>query len=386
MPKNHDRRRVLLAGLGAAGALALTRRNARADICGDIGPVAPLGPTMRNIYDKIAVTDQGLAEARIPINSLPSSATALHRIDSPGVYYMTGNLVVPAGSSAIEVNASNVEIEFDGFTIFGASGGTVPCIYTPSPQRCIGIYDAGFSGWFGNTIDLSNSSYCYLEECWFEGCNGLASAVGPYVCLLGSGGTIDDCNAMSCLGSIMAVGDLGTIEECVVVNGTDGCFFSSGRAVIEDNFALNTTGFGISVASGSVVIGNRIVATGGIEAGGASVISENDIDGGNVAISVTGSGANVEENHINNCPTAIDVTGSGHVIDGNQMSNVSLGISMQPSTSRCFVVRNVVRLNPGGNAYALTAGNTWGPIVNAEGIGDLSGSGTLTDPWSNFQY
>jgi len=48
------------------------------------GPIGPTGKTLQEIYDKVsststkvAVSDQGVAEPRTPVRSLPSTASAL---------------------------------------------------------------------------------------------------------------------------------------------------------------------------------------------------------------------------------------------------------------------------------------------------------------------
>src|SRR5207237_8142921 len=141
-------RRLLSAGLGLTGAAALAR------VARALPPPRPAstGTSLQDVYDKIARTDAGFGEARIPVESLPGSATAQYVIGAPGVYYLTGNITGVAGKAAIEVQSDHVEIESDGFTIFGGPG-TLACIKSPRAQRGIGIYDAGFKGWQHTRID-----------------------------------------------------------------------------------------------------------------------------------------------------------------------------------------------------------------------------------------
>src|SRR5512140_3727743 len=102
-------RRLLLTGMGIAGAGALVRAT-RAEALVKQPRVRP-----RDIYDKIARTDAGIAEARTPVQSLLPSATAQYVISAPGVYYLTANINGVAGLAAIEIQADNVELECDGF-------------------------------------------------------------------------------------------------------------------------------------------------------------------------------------------------------------------------------------------------------------------------------
>src|SRR6188508_1306952 len=101
MAHNADRR-MLLAGLGAAGALAITRKAQAASL-------APSGPTIKDLSSQIC-KPQGQAETRVPISSLPSSATSQFVIDVPGVYYLTGPMTGIPGLNFLEVRCGQVEI------------------------------------------------------------------------------------------------------------------------------------------------------------------------------------------------------------------------------------------------------------------------------------
>src|SRR5437870_5162616 len=81
-------RRLVLAGLGVTGAAALARvARARPS-----APTSSPGTSLQDVYDKIARTDEGFGEARIPVESLSGSATAQYVFRAPGVYYLTGNI------------------------------------------------------------------------------------------------------------------------------------------------------------------------------------------------------------------------------------------------------------------------------------------------------
>src|SRR5437899_12809535 len=120
--RNADRR-LLLAGLGLAGAGALARVARAAGPCpGGSAGTGPTGKSLQQVYDKVAYTDAGLAEARTPVQSLPGSSTAQYVISAPGVYYLTGNVTGEAAKSAVEIQADNVELECDGFMFLGVAG------------------------------------------------------------------------------------------------------------------------------------------------------------------------------------------------------------------------------------------------------------------------
>ena len=103
---------MLLAGLGVAGAMTLTR-TARAATCGDTGLAsARARPTMRELSQQISRGPPHPAESRISVLSLSASATAQFVIDAPGVYFLPSPLTGAAGMGCIEVRASQVEIHF----------------------------------------------------------------------------------------------------------------------------------------------------------------------------------------------------------------------------------------------------------------------------------
>lgn len=389
----HDTgRRLLLTKLGlaagaGAGALALVRA-AYAGPCDTGSPlVGPTGKSLQDVYDKIARTDDGLAEARTPVESLSGSATAQYIISAPGAYYLTGNITGVAGKAAIEIQADHVELECDGFTFIGVAG-TLACIVVPSVQRCIGIFDAGFRGWLNTCIDLRNATESLVEECWFDACDSTTNAAAIGTCALGAGGVVFDCDVRSCHGSLVSVGQHGVIEECTNVNGDGGCFFSVGDAVMEDNFAMQNSGTGFTIQDRGVVIGNRLVNVGGIDAGAGSVVSENDIGNApGAAITVRGARCCVEENYIANGPTGIAVLAAGGetLVDGNQIVGVtSDGVTINASATGCFVIRNCVRGT--GTAYTIPAGNAYGPLTNVAGAGDISAIAGANHPWANFVY
>ena len=390
----HDReRRMLIAGIGAASALAIAR-TASAATCGAVGPLAPTGPTMRDLSTKIAPDDGAVAEARTALSSCPSTATATCSISVPGVYYMTHNLVGEPGKACIEVLCDNVDIEGDGFIVTGVPG-TLECIRTPGPQQCIGVFDLGIVDWHHTAINLSNSLYCYCEEVWFHRCDASATPAGLGCCALGPGGTIDDSNVLACVQGQLSVDRDGTVEECVVIDSTGGGIYSPGPATIEDNFVLNNDGTGISVGSGGgIVLNNRVCScpqgmvvftTVGPH---STVLAENDISDCVTGMSISGSDVTVEENHVARSTHAMVVTGSATrvMLDGNHCpGSSSTAITLENTTSRCFVFRNVVSCPIGVPGYSLGGANSWGPVVSAIGVGDVTGSGTATDATSNFE-
>lgn len=69
-------------------------------------------------------------------SATPGDADAVFKITQPGSYVLTQNITVPAGSAGIEVAASDVTIDLNGYTIEGAPGQASPfgiATATPDP-------------------------------------------------------------------------------------------------------------------------------------------------------------------------------------------------------------------------------------------------------------
>ncbi|MEO6027667.1 MAG: right-handed parallel beta-helix repeat-containing protein [Candidatus Binatia bacterium] len=375
MAHNADRR-MLLAGLGAAGALTITR-TARAATCGDAGPLGPTGPTLRDLSDQIS-KPRAQAETRFPIIGQSPSATAQFVITAPGVYFLTGPLTGAQGLNCIEVHSDQVEIHFDGWHIEGVPGARAG-ISTPSPQSNIAIYDPSFKNWPDTCIDLRNSPNCLCEEGWFQNCDGAGSSgTGPGILALGDRGFIFDCDQYNCLGSLMSVGQYGAIEEALSVGGSGGCFQCGDGGVIENSFAMQNAGVGVQMGSRSTLTLSRVIDNGGVIAAAECVVFDCEISGcPGAGVTVTGVQCQIEDLYVSGCPIGIDVLagGGGTLVDLNHVVGAATGIAVDAAASRCLVIRNQVGGGTLGSvAYAITASSSYGSIRDVTSGGDINAS------------
>jgi hypothetical protein len=76
----------------------------------------------------------------------PKGASFPITITQPGSYKLTGNLAVPAGSNGIVVNAPNVTIDLNGFTISGPVTCSAPGSCNAASTASHGVYLMSMNG------------------------------------------------------------------------------------------------------------------------------------------------------------------------------------------------------------------------------------------------
>src|SRR5438034_11001068 len=78
-------------------------------------PAGPITGTMKSITE---------VEPRIAINATntPGDTNSLFKITQPGSYYLTGNIAGVASKHGIEIVASGVTLDLNGFDLVGVTG------------------------------------------------------------------------------------------------------------------------------------------------------------------------------------------------------------------------------------------------------------------------
>jgi len=201
-------RRVLLAGLGiaVAGSLLAATTAQAGDLEPPPGPVTPTKKKLAELDKKIARTDEGFAEPRIPVESLPGSVNALHVISESGSYYLAENLQGQSGKHGIVIAADNVDLDLGGFHVLGVPGSLSGII---SDRQNVTVFDGTLLGW-GTAVDFENASRFILWDVVSMGAGADAFSVGSH-------GQVYDCDAYGAGESgfkMKAAKEKSVMEEC----------------------------------------------------------------------------------------------------------------------------------------------------------------------------
>ena len=310
-------------------------------LAGDLNP--PAGP--------IAAT--GRFGPRIEINqaNTPGDANSVFKITRPGSYYLSGNIVGPAGFNGIEVTSNDVVIDLMGFNLDGAAGSLTGIVTTSLRQNLV-VRNGTIRDWDINGIHMDLFSNGFLIE------DIIFREIGQNGVLVAFAGIIRNCSFTSCPTGINS-------NCCVLVHN---CRFGQASVVgvigsqnvtVLDGVFNNCLG-GVKMTSEGIVSRCTIVfarpAGNGIEVNKECYIYNNVIDSSNSGngILVTGNDNRIEGNSVGGMGTGYSVSGTGNLIIRN---SASLGVA----------------------SFNIAGGNLFGPIVTSANIA------VSTNPHSNYR-
>jgi hypothetical protein len=328
---------------------------------GSLTPPGAPAATMKSL-------DQIEARTMVNSNNTPGDAVSLFKITNSGSYYFAGNLTGVSNKHGILIAAPNVTLDLNGFSLIGVPGSLNGISATNGGPVAPGLIvrNGVVSNWgqdaintrFGapgalfskltllnNVMSGLRATECVVSECAARG--NSSSTVNS---------TGFDCyssHVMNCMasGNYNGFGASfgGTVESCVAVGNTFG-------VIAGDSSVLNCT------ITGSTTIGIYL-------------FNRTRIAGNMVNGSGLGTGLVVANGS------------SANTIDSNMFVNhATAGIKLDNAgVANNLVIRNTARAN-GANNYLTGAGNSYGPIVNVSGLGDISSTNTSSHPWANFSY
>lgn len=360
------------------------------------GPIAPTAKPLAEIEPRISISD----------TNTPGDADSVFRIAAPGSYYLTGNITGAVGESGIEIAASGVTIDLNGFDVVGVAN-SLDGIRSSASLRNITIRNGSVRNWGDDGIDLSTSQsrMTHVEDVHSSG-NAFAGIRS------GDGGLVVNCHVS--YNGEDGISSSRTVIGCVARNNTRFGISISTGGVVADSSAFDNTEWGIYGSNGVTITGCSAQSNGdGIIAFGDSLIKNctanaNTGDGINgqqgttiIDCIASDNGADgivvlsrsvVRGNTCNgNASDGIFVSSSGaNRIEGNHMFGNGRGLHVIGPGN--FIVRNTAGANTTVN-WSIVANNVLGPIINrtAPNSGSVSGDSApsslvSTDPNANFTH
>ncbi|GMV26786.1 MAG: hypothetical protein AMXMBFR58_28170 [Phycisphaerae bacterium] len=319
---------LVLAGAGVSGLAALV-------VAGPLDP--PVGPVSASFKTLQQV------EPRIPLSdaTTPGNASFVYRITEPGSYYLTANVEGTLTKGGIEIAASGVTIDLNGFEVIGA-GAQAGIRAISSNYANAAVYNGTVRNWGGNGVDLNNISGSVVRDVVVADCGGYGIAVN-------GGGLLSGCVATGNGGTGMRVLNGSRAENCTARANTGQGFYVTGAATISGCVSTSNLWHGIEVGGDCVVTRNQVSNAGQGAAQAAGIY-------------LTGNRNRCEENAVTTVSTA----------GGDQ------GIAISGSGN--FVARNTVSGYSAASAFPMWGTHTVGPVVTA------TGTITTTNPWANFVH
>ena len=390
---------VLLAGVTALSAVA------RAGVL--MPPAGPVIPTMKTLSD---------VEPRTAVNATntPGDADSLFKIAQPGSYYLTGNITGIAGKIGIELAASGVTLDLNGFDLVGVPSSNGGVVVSVAGTHDIAVVNGAVRNWTAGGVFLGGVNNTRLTDLLVGGnnffgirtgdnavvtgcivydnalaglsvessavitnCSAYANRSGPGIRINGRGCTITNCSAYSNTGggiieTISAVGN--TITDCSAhANTGDGIHANYGNTITNCSATLNT-GHGIAAEINSMIT--------------KCTTSSNTLDGIRVKDQCSVRDNTCASNGFGAGDGAgVHVTGFDNRIEGNDCTINDRGIDVDIGGN--FITRNTCADSTISN-WDVVAGNVCLVVSAAAGAAIVGNSGGVapgsTDPNANFTY
>lgn len=257
-------------------------------------------------------------DARTPISG-PAPIT----ISQPGSYYLTNNIGGFAGTDAITIDASNVTLDLNGFTLLGRPSAFNAITITDNRTDIV-IRNGIITGWPGLGIQAHFANNCLIERIVAHNNTDIALNIGDK-------SLVKDCVVQDGGATGIILSDASTIAFCTS-NGNTGLGINTGIGCTVTNCTTDqNSGIGIEVDSDSAIMGCTSSQNGdsGIDLSGANSRATGNTcsDNGTLAlfsaagILVTANGNFVADNTANGNPIGLHITAANNVVSNNVVRN-----------------------------------------------------------------
>ena len=220
--------RTLLSSLAAVAACSFGVAHA-----GDLAPPSAPGPTMKTL-------DQ--VEARIPVGPLttPGNASAVYVISQSGSYYLTENLIGVTGKSGIQITATKVTLDLNGYTLDGHFVG-LDGVQMPTWRDNVVVRNGTIANWTGDGLDF-RSDNGRLEDLSVTTCGAWGIYLHDSFSV-----RVRNCGVYSCGDEIGVTGggiygsSAASIDDCTV-RTVDGIGIDASWSVVRNCLVFGVTG------------------------------------------------------------------------------------------------------------------------------------------------
>jgi parallel beta-helix repeat protein len=232
------------------------------------GSLTPPGPPGANMLTLSQV------QPRIPVDALhtPGNSSTEFLINAPGSYYLTTNIIGVSSEYGIEILASDVTLDLNGFSMVApATANTAILVFSGTTNTV--IRNGIINGWSSLNDDIFSEANNVTIE------NMSVSGAGTAIACLGPGGIVRNCTVS--LGQeygiyIAGSGYLIYGNTCFgnnTVNEANGgaILINASNNRIENNFvtANSPAGFGIDINAGGGAT-NNVVVRNSVQGNGAN--------------------------------------------------------------------------------------------------------------------
>jgi parallel beta-helix repeat protein len=304
-------------------------------------------------------------------------------ITQPGSYQLIGNLTVAAATNAIIIQADNVVLDLNGFTVQGnggAAAGIAGIVATSTSARSITVKNGSVRAFPGNGINLAGRGHLVTDV----KAEGNASD-GIFV---SQASVVEHCTATGNGGNGIETSKACAIKDNVCSTNTVSGIRAGQSCTILQNTSASNGAHGINADQGSTMVQNTCSenTASGIEMGGRCLAQQNNCFFNDIGIDDGGSGSQIKDN-----VCTLNTLAGIAVVSDNEISHNSCnrlnGMGIFCGGSNNSVVDNTclqntgagIDLGNGGGNYAATNKLSANGSAIAHAAGNTLGSGDLAN-------
>jgi parallel beta-helix repeat protein len=363
------------------------------------GPVASTYKTLTEVEPRIAIN----------ATNTPGDDDSVYKITQPGSYYLTGNITGVVGKHGIEIVASGVTLDLNGFDLVGIAGmGNFDGVsVTVGSLTNIAVLNGSVRSWGRDGVNLGvfGAANCRIEGVGVTGnvragmfagirtrISNCSASGGEYGLIAFEGSTISNCSANNATVYGIFADPGSTLSNCSAYSNTGNGIIASTGCTLSNCSAFSNAGIGIDANVGCTVSGCSAFGniSHGINAGNGTTVEgctarANTLDGIRCASACVILGNTCSSNGVGD-GAGIHATGNDNRIEGNNCTDADRGIDVDLAGN--IIIKNTCSGNTtnwdvvAGNIILVVNGVAAGAVIGNTG-GVAPGS---TDPNANFSY